>query len=154
MIPAQRFDDTQTHEDARPGSPIAPTTIQQTATELKDESRSITRTTENAMPTNRILPGCSRDCTYDMHYMTMYHLSWTKCPGTAVVGRVYYIVDSLHNKTSTSTSYSSQVTFNPRGTGPVTSNVSDILASGSHIRMRTDVNAAGTVTYVTGTHTL
>lgn len=71
-----------------------------------------------------------------------------------MVGRIYYIIDSANNKTITSTSYSQQVTlFNSVGS-KVTSDVSDIIAAGSHILTRTDVNAAGTVTYVDGTETM
>lgn len=64
---------------------------------------------------------------------------------TAVVGQVMLIVDGNTNMTTTSTSYLSQVTFTSNGT-IVTSDVTDILANGSHILTRTDVNAAGTVT--------
>jgi hypothetical protein len=64
---------------------------------------------------------------------------------TAVVGRIVYIVDNSTNATRTSTSYSAQVTFRASGT-LVTSAVSDIVANGSQILTREDVNAAGTVT--------
>ena len=36
----------------------------------------------------------------------------------------------------------------------VTSDVSDILSGGSYVLTRTDVNAAGTVTYMDGTNTM
>jgi hypothetical protein len=60
---------------------------------------------------------------------------------TAVVGRIVYIVDNSTNATRTSTSYSAQVTFRASGT-LVTSAVSDIVANGSQILTREDVNAA------------
>lgn len=65
----------------------------------------------------------------------------------AVIGQVYYLVDNGTNITSMSTSYASQVTFEISGT-MVTSAVSDIVANGSDILTRTDVNAGGTVTTV------
>lgn len=64
---------------------------------------------------------------------------------TAVVGQVQLIVDGKTNMTTTTTSYLSQVTFTSNGT-ILTSDVTDILANGSHILTRADVNAAGTVT--------
>ena len=70
-----------------------------------------------------------------------------------MIGRVHYFVDSANNKTSTSTDFAQQVTFSQNGTR-VTSDVTNILASGSQILTRTDVNAAGTVTYMDGTNTM
>ena len=67
-----------------------------------------------------------------------------------MLGRVHYFVDSANNKTSTSTDFVQRVTFMKNGT-EVTSDASDILAS---VLTRTDVNAAGTVTYMDGTNTM
>lgn len=55
------------------------------------------------------------------------------------------IVDDNTNITTASTSYLAQVTFTSNG-ALVTSEVSEIIANGSQILTRTDVNAAGTVT--------
>jgi hypothetical protein len=62
-----------------------------------------------------------------------------------VVGHIVYIVDNSTNVTTTSTSYSAQVTFVVSGT-LIKSAVSDIVANGSQILTREDVNSAGTVT--------
>lgn len=70
-----------------------------------------------------------------------------------MIGRVHYFVDAANNKTSTSTDFAQQVTFSQNGTR-VTSDVTNILASGSQILTRTDVNAAGTVTHMDGTNTM
>ena len=70
-----------------------------------------------------------------------------------MIGRVHYFVDSANNKTSTSTDYSQRVTFIQNRT-EVTSDVSDVLSGGSYVLTRTDVNAAGTVTYIDGTNTM
>ena len=98
-------------------------------------------------------PGCSKDCTINLSYMTVNKRSWSKCLGTAVIGRIHYIVDRAHNKTVTSTSYEEQVTFET-GNKKVTMPVTDLIANGSQILTRTDVNAQGSVTHVDGTHTL
>lgn len=73
--------------------------------------------------------------------------------GTAIIGRIHYIVDRANNKTITSTSYAEQVTFSTKGY-KVTMPVSEIIGNGSQILTRTDVNAQGTVTYVDGTSTV
>ena len=70
-----------------------------------------------------------------------------------MLGRVHYFVDSANNKTSTSTDFVQRVTFLKNGT-KVTSNAGDIISGGSHILTGTDVNAAGTVTYMDGTNTM
>lgn len=70
-----------------------------------------------------------------------------------MLGRVHYFVDSANNKTSTSTDFVQRVTFRKNGT-VVTSDASDIISGGSHVLTRTDVNAAGTVTYMDGTNTM
>lgn len=62
-----------------------------------------------------------------------------------MVGQIQYIVDEATNKTITTTSYADVVTFTSNGT-LMTSAVSDLVANGSKILVRTDVNAAGTVT--------
>jgi hypothetical protein len=103
-----------------------------------------------ATTTDHAFPGCSTDCTYDKSRLSQHHISWTKCQDTVMLGRVHYFVDRVNNKTSTSTDLAHQVTFLSNGS-QVTSDASDILAS---ILTRTDVNAAGTVTFTHGTHTM
>lgn len=89
--------------------------------------------------------GCRTNCTFTK--VESNHGNWQKCQtmATAVVGQVMLIVDGNTNMTTTTTSYLAQVTFTSNGT-IVTSDVTDILANGSHVLTRTDVNAAGTVT--------
>ena len=88
---------------------------------------------------------CHANCTFTK--VESNFGQWTRCQtkATNVVGKVVLIVDDSTNITTTSTSYLDQVTFTSNGT-LVTSDVSDILANGSQILTRTDVNAAGTVT--------
>lgn len=96
---------------------------------------------------------CSKNCTYDWNLLTSNHHTWSKCLGTAIIGRVHYLVDPASNRTITSTSYAEDLTFISHGM-KVTSLVSDILARQSEILTRTDVNAAVTVTYFDGTNTM
>jgi hypothetical protein len=103
-----------------------------------------------ATSTGHAFPGCSTNCTYDIGRLTQHHISWTKCRDTVILGRVHYFVDRANNKTSTSTDFAHRVTFLSNG-HEVTSDASDILAS---VLTRTDVNAAGTVTYTYGTQTM
>jgi hypothetical protein len=88
---------------------------------------------------------CVQNCTFQQ--VVSEYGAWQQCQtmATVVVGRIVYIVDNNTNATKTSTSYSAQVTFRANGT-LVTSAVSDIIANGSQILTRKDVNAAGTVT--------
>lgn len=88
---------------------------------------------------------CHANCTFTKIVSNVGQ--WTRCQtkATNVVGKVVLIVDDSKNITTTSTSYLDRVTFTSNGT-LVTSDVSDILANGSQILTRTDVNAAGTVT--------
>jgi hypothetical protein len=93
------------------------------------------------------------DCTYSRPYLFQTQNSWTKCHDTVMIGRVHYFVDSANNSTSTSTEYAQQVTYASNHTW-VTAGGSDIAAGGSRILTRTDVNEAGTVTYMDGTNTM
>lgn len=136
---------TQSPIGALPGSLPSPDPVSSTA--AADCSRIYPASaTLPAGPTSTADP-CIKDCSINMKYITASYHYWTRCEGTAIIGLIHYIVDSANNKTSTSTSYSQQVTIFS-GRSWVTSNVSDILATGSHVLIRTDVNAAGTVTYV------
>lgn len=147
--------ETRTHDSASPGLPIPPTTARQTLTMTTTVVPSNILTTAPHVPatTNHDSPGCSKDCTINLSVMTSNLHSWSKCMGTAIIGRIHYIVDRANNKTITSTSYAEQVTFSTKGY-KVTMPVSDIVGNGSQILTRTDVNAQGTVTYVDGTSTV
>lgn len=150
---AQSSNDSRHHLDAQPGPPFSPVTVQQTVTTTRDPGHSSTTDFAKATSRDPSFPGCSMDCTLSETLLTYHRNSWTRCPGVTVVGRVHYIIDSANNKTSTSTSYLKQVTYESDGV-EMTTDVSDILANNSPIIARTDVNAAGTVTYLDGTHTM
>lgn len=136
---------TQSPIGAQPGRSPSHNTIVSTAS-ANAGRRDLALTTTPPRPTGT---GdlCLEDCSINYDYVWVSEHSWTKCQGTALIGVIYYIIDSANNKTMTSTSYSQQVTFYD-GHDVVTSDVSGILAAGSQILVRTDVNAAGTVTYV------
>lgn len=152
-IAAQYVNGSRSHIEARPGLSIPPSIIQHTTATTTESGHSSTTILQTATSTGHTLPGCSTDCTFDDTYMTQNRNSWTKCLGTVMIGRVHYFVDAANNKTSTSTDYSQRVTFIQNRT-EVTSDVSNILSGGSNVLTRTDVNAAGTVTYMDGTNTM
>lgn len=153
-ILAQVTNQTQSHEIARPGLSMSPTTATTQAATATENSNRVSQTTlEKATTTDYAFPGCSIDCTFEANRFTAHHNSWTKCLGTALIGRIYYVVDSANNKTVTSTSYAEQATWDS-GFGRVSLDVSDVLASGHQVLTRKDVNTAGTVTYMDGTNTL
>jgi hypothetical protein len=70
-----------------------------------------------------------------------------------LIGRVHYLIDSANNKTITSTSYAERVEYK-LGAAYKVSHGSDLAASGVQILTRTDVDSAGTVTYVDGSDTM
>ena len=150
---AQYLNGSRYHSEARPGLSIPPSIVQHTTATITESGHPSTTALQTATATGHNLHGCSTDCTFDDTYMTQNRNSWTKCPGTVMIGRVHYFVDSANNKTSTSTDYSQRVTFIQNRT-EVTSDVSAILSGGSYVLTRTDVNAAGTVTYMDGTNTM
>jgi len=151
-VPVMFPNQTHLHDHFRLGASDSTITIDVTSTVTKTYFSSTVL--EQPTITNLRAPGCSRDCSFNEDLLTQQRNSWTKCPGTITVGRIHYIVDSANNKTSTSTSYEAQVTFINSNGDLATSSVSDILASGSHIITRADVNAAGTVTHVDEGHTM
>ena len=141
---------SQVHDNIGSDTSDSTTTIHPTSTVTKTLfSTTVLRKTT----TDLAVPGRTLDCTFDINAFTEHRNSWTRCPGTVMIGRIHYIVDSVNNKTSTSTSYAAQVTFEADGS-KVTSDVRDILANQSNIITRTDVNAAGTVTHVDNGHTV
>jgi hypothetical protein len=150
---AQYLNATRSHHEARPGLSIPPSIVQHTTTTITEPGHLSTTALQPASTTEHAFRGCSTDCTFDDTYMTQNRNSWTKCQGTVMLGRVHYFVDSANNKTSTSTDFVQRVTFMKNGT-KVTSDASDIISGGSHVLTRTDVNAAGTVTYMDGTNTM
>lgn len=132
---------------ARPQSsrllPSAPPTTAASVTSYV--SPLTTSITSNATTTSLSGSECHKNCTFSKLITVGGH--WQKCQteANAVVGQIQYIVDEATNKTITTTSYADVVTFTSNGT-LMTSAVSDLVANGSKILVRTDVNAAGTVT--------
>lgn len=155
LLKGQLLNETHSQTNAHVGLIASLVTTHQTATTGKDQSSASTAAFDQPMVTSASLPGCAKDCTLDLNYLSSNHHTWSKCQDTLIVGRIHYVVDSGNNKTSTSTSYSEYVTFfEPYPRAWVTSAVSDLLVNGSHILTRTDVNEAGTVTHVDGTETV
>jgi len=149
-LPARFSNDSSDSDGPLPGLSISTTSVHQTATTIRLASSPSTTIFVEATSIDHAFPGCSRNCTYDASRLTQHHVSWTKCQDTVILGRVHYFVDRVSNKTSTSTDLAHQVTFVSNGR-EVTSDASDILAN---LLTRTDVNAAGTVTYTYGTLTM
>jgi hypothetical protein len=153
------FNGSQSQESARPGLSDPATTIYQTPRITINQTATVHVTGPSptsfhyATSTNHNFSGCSKSCSLDASGMAVYYNSWTKCLGTALIGRVHYLIDSVNNKTVTSTSYAERVEYR-LGAAYEVSHGSDLAASGVGILTRKDVNSAGSVTHVDGTDTM
>jgi hypothetical protein len=143
--------ETQLHDTVQPGGSSYTTTMRPTV--ALPRTSNATAALETTTSADHSMSGCSLNCTMNYIWFKQQRNSWTKCRSIVTIGRVNYLVNAANNMTSTSTSYATQVTFTSYGS-KVTSDVRDILANGSHVIARTDVNAAGTVTYVDHGHVM